>query len=52
MGEPTMSELLDRLASIEGKLDMLIMALAEEDDEGFALDGSPMGVERDTNQPL
>lgn len=52
MGEPTMTELREQLARIESKLDMLIMALAEEDDEGFALDGSPMGMERDTNQPL
>ena len=34
MGEPTMTELREQLARIESKLDMLIMALAEEDDEG------------------
>ena len=39
---------------VEGKLDALIEALAEEPEDQplFALDGSPMGGERDTGAPL
>ena len=47
--------LSDRLGRIEKKLDMLIAALAEGDEDGPAasmLDGEPAGGERDQSQPL
>jgi hypothetical protein len=44
-----------QLSRIEFKLDMLIQALSEDEQEqepGAALDGSPIPAERDQNQPL
>ncbi len=45
-----------RSIRIEQKLDILIAALAEEEDAGYTpaqtLDGQPMGGERDQSQPL
>lgn len=48
MGEPTQ---MDR---IEAKLDALIAALAEDEEQepSTTLDGDEAGGERDTNQPL
>lgn len=40
------------IARIESKLDALIFALAEEDDEDFSLDGMPLGRERQEGTPL
>lgn len=47
--------LSDRLGRIEQKLDTLIAALAEDDEDGPAastLDGEPAGGRRDQSQPL
>ena len=44
-----MEEIIERLASIEFKLDALISALAEGGDE---LGGDAHGIERDTTQTL
>jgi len=49
MNQPTQ---LDR---IEAKLDILIQALGEEDQEfepGYDLDGNPLGIDRDESQEL
>jgi len=49
MTEPTQ---LDR---IEAKLNLLIQALAEEDQEfepGYDLNGNPLGIDRDESQEL
>ena len=49
MNEPSQ---LDR---IEAKLDLLIQALSEEDQEvepGYDLDGNPAGMDRDESQEL
>lgn len=38
---------------VEGKLDALLQALAEDEDQpAFALDGSPIGGEREPGTPL
>jgi hypothetical protein len=45
----------DRLDRIEAKLDALLAALAEEDEQeapAQSLDGEYAGQERDQNQPL
>lgn len=48
-------EALEMLRRIERKLDVLIMALADEDDEGgplMTLDGEPVMSERNQDDPL
>jgi hypothetical protein len=47
--------ILEALSRIEYKLDVLIAALAEDQDEDqmhLDLDGSEVGGERDANRPL
>jgi hypothetical protein len=46
--------LRETLARIERKLDVLIMALAEDDDDGpaFTLDGELIALDRDPAAPL
>lgn len=44
-----MDEILDRIKSIEAKLDLLLTALAEEVDD---VPGDEHGLERDSNQTL
>lgn len=50
----SMDELLAYLQRIETKLDVLIGALAAEEDDAPAtdLEGLPLGRARDTDQPL
>ncbi len=51
--EPTLVALLGILTRMERKLDLLIEALGEELEEvGEALDGTPLGNERDQSQSL
>lgn len=46
-------QLLLAIARIERKLDTLIEALGEDDEERpFDLDGAPNGSQRDDSQPL
>ena len=48
-------EMVEALRRIERKLDALIMALAEEDDEDpplMTLDGEPVMSERNQDDPL
>lgn len=46
-------EIYDRLDRIEAKLDALLAALADEEQEpAQTLEGDYAGSERDTNQPL
>lgn len=51
-----MEELIATMARIEQKLDILIAALAQEEDDAplptLTLDGDPMPRERDQSQPL
>lgn len=46
--------LIDKLETVEQKLDMLISALAddEQNPDMFDFDGNLIGTERDTNQEL
>lgn len=47
-----MDEYLATLLRIERKLDILIKALAEEDELELDLEGHPIGQQREPNQPL
>jgi len=52
---PVLAEALRLLKAIDAKLDALLGALAEEDDDedpGLDFDGKPNGREREPGQPL
>lgn len=47
-----MAQLLDAITRLERKLDTLIAALADDDEEHLTLEGDADGGERDQGQPL
>lgn len=55
MNEPTLADVLAALSRVEHKLDTLVQALAEDDEEAKPitdLDGATHGVNRDPLQSL
>lgn len=47
-----MDEVLERLVRIEEKLNLILLAIAEEDEPGKDLEGNPLPAERPENQTL